>query len=181
MKKIIFINTVILLWIVAGYSIHPTVDWTKAGANIGQPLVVRNGISSVTQLKSELLNRDRSKLTLINLTGNTFVFENGETLELDSNVIIHGAGPLNTKLLFNRGDDSSHWCGIKVTGKIIYPVIQIDDNYPQCIGFKSNYLVLEDAATIQAGDYIKFFVNHQDIWNTPYGTYSDIGQLLKIT
>lgn len=56
MKKILFISTLILFWIVAGYSFHPIVDWTKAGANIGQPLVVRNGISSVTKLKSELLN-----------------------------------------------------------------------------------------------------------------------------
>jgi len=120
MKKILFISMIILLWIVVGYSIHPTVDWTKVGANIGQPLVVRNGISSVTQLKSELLNRDRSKLTLINLTGNTFVFENGETLELDSNVIIYGAGPSNTKLLGNYKKTGPKWISISFSYKFVF-------------------------------------------------------------
>jgi len=68
-----------------------TVDWTKARTTIG---AIGDTINVYTKagLVNALSTHDRSVLTKINLAAGDYIFNN-EPLVLDSNVIIHGAGP----------------------------------------------------------------------------------------
>ena len=184
MKKILIIGLLLTtVFVVSGYSIYPTVNWTKAHANIGVVQATIDSISTKEGLLNALSIRDRTRLTKISLKAGDFNFGN-QTLVLDSNVIIYGAGSSNTRLLFNVGDGSSNTCCIKIQGsEIVGSEIQIDSNYSQCINIESNYLVLENASTINPGDYIKFHVDHYNSWGDidKIGPiYSDIGQVLKV-
>ncbi|MBN1186572.1 MAG: hypothetical protein JXB49_30125, partial [Bacteroidales bacterium] len=187
MKKI-FIYSCFLtfIFITIGYSITPysTVDWTEANTDISSIEATIYDISDVNELKSALSTIDRTKRTMLKLEARDFIFSDGDFLDLDSNVIISGEGPSETRLFFNVGDGESGYGCIRVTGEMTVPEIMIDSNYPECINFDSDYLVLVNASSILPGDYIKFYVDHDNVWRRGTSepqTYSDIGQVLKVT
>jgi|GEM_PF-1743758 len=168
-----------LFSITPGYSI---VDWSKAGMDISSITIDQTyNVNSVSSLLDRLNNRNLNEVTKIVLNPGDYDF-GMSTLSLDKNVIIAGEedrDPSETRLLFNV--DTNTAC-ISVCGTENSTAIPINPNFPGCIGFNSVYLELNDASTINVGDYLHFRVDNYDTWGRDVETSNNtfIGQIVQV-
>jgi len=126
-------------------------EWKKAGYNKENvPIVKEIYVSNSGSLIDAVNNADTSKVTIIKIKKGTYNLNNN-TLYLRKNIILRGTGssPEETKLLFNVGKDNV--C-IAVYGQPMGPEIKVLSG----LEFRSTHLTLEDASSINVGDYIEF-------------------------
>ncbi|MEX0811959.1 MAG: T9SS type A sorting domain-containing protein [Chitinophagales bacterium] len=158
-----------------------SVDWTLAGLNdtstagfeiiaLENAGLIGDSITPNDSVMDSLLNLSYSPGVIFQFPEGNFLFN--QSIQLQSNKIIKGAGPDTTQLIFDQGGNGH---SIRIQGS----ATNIISDFSAAAAKGDQEITLTDASAFTAGDWIHISQNDSD-WVTSSWAEGTVGQVVKI-